>query len=254
MTIAYEVHGSGPQGVLLMHDWMSTAKSYDDVRPYLDTDRFTYIFPDLRGYGRSRHVAGENTVAETARDMVTLADRLGWDRFDLVGHSMSAMVAQRVVLDAPRRVRSLIAVTPVGAGGMQLDAEGAALFAGAATDDANWQTVAKMVTGDRLPQRWYDERLRRFRASVEPAAFLRFLEMWTRTDFSAEMVNLLTPTLVIVGRHDFAAFSEQAMRDTFGRWFVDCEISVLEEAGHYPMSETPPRFAARIEAFLARQR
>lgn len=252
-TVGHELHGTGPQKVLVMHDWMSSARSYDDARLYLDTDRFSYAFMDHRGYGRSRRIGGENSVREAAHDVIDLANRLGWDRFDLIGHSMSGMVAQRVVLDAPQRVRSLVAITPVGAGGVPLDAEGRVLFSSAAENDASWQIVAKMVTGDRLPQRWYEHKLQQFRSAVDPQAFLRFLEMWTRTDFSSEMTGLETPTLVLVGRHDFMAFSEQVMQQTFGVWFKRVRITVLEGASHYPMAETPLSFVAAVEDFLSRQ-
>ena len=253
MTVAHEIHVAGPQKVLVMHDWMSTLRSYDDARPYVDTEKFSYAFMDHRGYGGSRWINGENTVREASQDVIDLANRLGWDRFDLLGHSMSGMVAQRVVLDAPRRVRSLVAVTPVGAGGLPLDADGPALFASATSSDTSWQVVSKMVTSNRLPQRWYDTKLQQFRSTVDPQAFLRFLDMWTRTDFVAEMADLETPALVLVGRHDFMAFSEQAMQQTFGAWFRRAQITLLDGAGHYPMSETPLTFVAEVEAFLSRQ-
>lgn len=253
MTVAYEIHGGGPNHVVVMHDWMSTLRSYDGVRPYLDTDKFSYVFMDHRGYGGSRAIGGTNTLREAAQDVIDLADHLGWKRFNLVGHSMSAMVALRVVLDAPRRVRSLVAVTPVGAGGLPLDKDARAIFASAATNAASWRMVSKMVTSERLPDRWHDAKLRQFRSTVDPQAFLRFLDMWTRSNFVAEMVDLETPALALVGRHDFKAFSEQAVRQTFGTWFKDATIRVLEGAGHYPMSEVPLTFVAEIEAFLSRQ-
>jgi pimeloyl-ACP methyl ester carboxylesterase len=253
MTVGYEKLGSGPQKVLLMHNWMATSGSYDEIRPLVDGDRFTFVFMDHRGYGRSRSIKGENTAREAAGDAIALAAALGWDRFDVVGHSMSAMIAQRMVLDAPDRIRSLVAVTPVSAAGVRLDAQGVALFSGAASLDSNWESIARMLTADRLPRRWYSQQLSRFRADVDPQAFLRFLRMWTTTDFSAEMNDVRVPALVLVGRQDFSAFSQESVRQTFGQWFRTCEIAVIDDAGHHPMSETPPRFVALVEQFLSRQ-
>ena len=84
MTVAHEIHVAGPQKVLVMHDWMSTLRSYDDARPYVDTEKFSYAFMDHRGYGGSRWINGENTVREASQDVIDLANRLGWDRFDLL--------------------------------------------------------------------------------------------------------------------------------------------------------------------------
>ena len=48
-----------------------------------------------------------------ASDVLTLADNLGWKRFHIVGHSMSGMLAQRVVLDGQERIISAVLNTPV---------------------------------------------------------------------------------------------------------------------------------------------
>jgi pimeloyl-ACP methyl ester carboxylesterase len=39
--------------------------------------RFTYAFIDIRGYGSSRGIEGEYTMAEIARDVVVLAEERG---------------------------------------------------------------------------------------------------------------------------------------------------------------------------------
>src|SRR6202034_1200768 len=84
---------------------------------FLNTAQFSYVFPDLRGYGSRRDEAGASTVAEAAADAFGLADALGWDRFSLVGHSMGGVAMQHVLLQAPYRVRRLVGVAPGPAGG-----------------------------------------------------------------------------------------------------------------------------------------
>ena len=96
-------------------------------------------------------------------------------------------------------------------------------------------------------------KLQKFRSAVDPQAFLRFLDMWTQANFSSEMVVLETPALVLVWRHDFMVFSEQAMQQSLGTCFRHSQITVLEGAGHYPMSETALSFVAEGEALLLRQ-
>lgn len=250
MTIAHNIFGTGPEPVIVLHDWMSTHHSFDDVKPYLTADKFTYAFPDHRGYGMSRGLKGEHTVEEATRDVLDLADKLGWERFHLVGHSMSGMIAQRLSLDAPERLKSLALITPVTAAGMPLDDAGKQLFNGAITDDALWKTVANAVTGERLSARFYDRKLEQHRANVEPDAFADFLHMWTTTNFSADMKALKTPTLVIAGKHDFPAFSAENYKISIGTWYENIRVEVFENAGHYPMSETPPYFARIVEDFL----
>lgn len=251
MSLQYEMAGQGPVKVIAIHDWMSTLRSYDAIRPHINETKFSYAFIDLRGYGRSRSIDGAHSAAEAASDVTELADRLGWEKFHIIGHSMSGMIAQRVCVDAASRVKSLLAITPVTAAGVPLDADGTALFRGAATEDEQWLTVAKMVTAGRLPERLYRTKLAQFRASVSPEAFLKFLDMWTKTDSSAEMQGMPMPALALLGRHDIPAFTEEVMQQTLGQWFRNLTIEVIESSGHYPMTETPPYFVAAIERFMA---
>lgn len=106
--IDYTQHGSGRECVLVLHDWNGDHTTYDPMLPYLDGFTFTYIFADLRGYGKSRYIAGEYTVAEISKDCLGLADALGWGRFHVIGHSMTGMATQRIAADAPARRKATI--------------------------------------------------------------------------------------------------------------------------------------------------
>jgi pimeloyl-ACP methyl ester carboxylesterase len=57
------------------------------------------------------------TLDEACQDILALADALEAPRFHLIGHSMSALIAQRIAWLASDRVRSLVAITPVFAAG-----------------------------------------------------------------------------------------------------------------------------------------
>src|SRR5436190_13700980 len=106
MAIGHETIGSGAHKVIVLHGWFGDHKVWSPVYPFLDTAAFSYAFFDYRGYGSSRGVAGEHTMKEISADAVGLADRLGWKRFSVIGHSMGGMAAQRVAVDAGQRVRA----------------------------------------------------------------------------------------------------------------------------------------------------
>ena len=118
LTIGYTCLGNGPEHVLVMHDWNGDHTTYDATAAYLDGSAFTYAFVDLRGYGKSRDISGDYTVAEVAADCLAVVDELGWQRFHVMGHSMTGMATQRIALDAGSRVKSAIAVCPVSAAGL----------------------------------------------------------------------------------------------------------------------------------------
>lgn len=70
---------------------------------------------DLRGRGRSpAGPAGTHGWQNHARDVLAVADRLGAQRFDVVGHSMGAFVGLSLAALAPSRIRRLVLLDAVG--------------------------------------------------------------------------------------------------------------------------------------------
>ena len=146
----YVRHGNGPERVTVLHDWLGDHRNYDAVLPYLDGSAFTYVFADLRGYGESIALTGACSVEEIAADCLALADRLGWPRFHLIGHSMTGMAVQRIAADAPARIQRAVAVCPVSAAGNRLDADAKAFFASTAENDDALRRLFRYVSGGCL--------------------------------------------------------------------------------------------------------
>ena len=89
--LGHSVCGDGAEKVLVFHDWMGDSTNYEPMISCLDPNTFSYVFVDVRGYGRSRHVTGHYTVEEIACDAFRLAEHLNWKRFHVVGHSMNGL-------------------------------------------------------------------------------------------------------------------------------------------------------------------
>ena len=253
MTISYIQHGSGPERVLVMHDWAGDRTTYDPTMPYLDGSAFTYAFVDLRGYGKSRDTAGEYTVTEVAKDCLEVADELGWQNFHVMGHSMTGMATQRIALDAPSRVKSAIAVCAVSAAGMPMDDETWGFFSSTTENDDAFHQLMTDVTGGALTDRWADEKTRRNREATAPECRMGYLTMFSKTNFADEVQGLETPYLVVVGENDFEGLNEAAMKQSFLSMHPNAELVTIPNCGHYPMQECPPFFAAVIENFLRKQ-
>lgn len=251
-VLGHELRGRGPQKVVLLHDWQGDHRNYDLALPFLDTDAFTYAIADLRGYGRSLSLPGPYTAAQSAADVVALADTLGWSRFHVVGHSMTAMVAQRVAVDARPRVASVVCANPVPAGGLQMPAENLAFFRSTITDDAGFGGLLAAICNRELSPRWTAYKLAVCRSSAPPEVRSAYLDMFNGTDFSGEARGLDVPLLVLLGEFDHEGLLEPAMRQTFGAWYPRAEFKTCLNAGHYPMQEMPPYYVAAIETFMAR--
>ena len=241
--------GQGAHPVMVLHGWLGSSGAWESVIPHLDGFRFRYAFPDFRGYGARRSESGEHTLAEAAADVLAVADNLGWDRFSIVGHSMGGTVMQRVLANAPDRVRALLGISPVPAGGVAFDDETRAVFSGAADDPDLRRAIIDLTTGNRLTGTWLDAMTRHSVENSDRRAFADYLLAWAGTDFHREIEGNPVPIKIIVGEHD-PALGATTMRATFERWYPACDLEVLAGVGHYAMDEAPVALATAMETFL----
>ncbi|MEU6992707.1 alpha/beta hydrolase [Streptomyces sp. NPDC046465] len=241
--------GEGPHKVFAVHGWFADRTAYEPVLADLDGDAFQYAVVDLRGYGEARDAVGAYSTGEGAADILDLAERLGWDRFSLVGHSMGGAVAQRVLAAAPHRVRRLAGVSPVPASGLRLPPDQWELFASAAHTPENRRTIIDITTGGVRPRAWLDRMVRRSLAVSDVKAFRAWLDSWAGDDFHTEIDGSPVPALAVTGALD-PALSADLMRATWLRSYPRGTLAELPGAGHYAMDEVPLELISTVEDFL----
>jgi len=244
-----DVVGSGARRVIALHGWFGHAGAWGPLVDAIDPDRYSYAFLDCRGYGRSKALSGQFTVDEIAGDALALADRLGWDRFSVVGHSMGGMAALRTLVEAPDRVERVVGVNPIPASGYPFDEAGWGFFSQAAGSAEVRAAILDLTTGKRLSPYF----IRRLTASslenstVE--AFSAYLTMWGRGDFHERLSGIGNPIHLIVGEHD-PAVGVGLLEGTAKKHSPQATIETLTNAGHYPMFETPVALATALERAL----
>lgn len=251
-VLAFDSFGDGPKPVIVLHGWFGDQTSFAPMVDALSPEEFTYIFPSYRGYGGSLNMRGAYTVEEISRDVLDLADWLEIETFALIGHSMGGMAAQRVLADAPDRVEKIVAVAPVPASGAGLDAATYAMFERAVADEEVACGIIDLTTGGRLSKEWVRHIATYPKTAALDEAFSGYLASWAKTDFHTEIEGNPVPMLVAVGEFD-GAINEAAMQATYMQWYPNAELTVIANAGHYPMYETPVAFATLMEAFLRRE-
>ncbi|GEC03799.1 esterase [Streptomyces spinoverrucosus] len=251
--LPHELHGSGTHKVFAVHGWFADRSAYAPVLPDLDRTSFQYALVDLRGYGQARDADGAYTTGEAARDLVALADRLGWARFSVVGHSMGGAIAQRMLAIAPHRLRTVVGVSPVPASGLALPPEQWELFADAAHRPENRRAIIDITTGGHRPAAWLDRMVARSLAESDPKAFRAWLDSWAGEDFHEQVEGSTVPALAVAGALD-PALSADLLRRTWLTWYARAELHELPCAGHYAMDETPLELIRVIEDFLRRDR
>lgn len=107
--------------VLMLHGYTDTSRSMRGTAEHLAalSPDLRLILPDQRGHGRSSLPAPAEFrdeperafgLAAFAEDAVALLDALNIPRAHIVGHSLGSFVAQRLVLDHPERVTSVVLI------------------------------------------------------------------------------------------------------------------------------------------------
>lgn len=250
--IAHKQIGSGKEKVLVMHSWTVDSTSYDSMLPYLNTDDYTYVFVDLRGYGRSKEMQGVYSVEEASTDAIKLIDSLSWNKFHLIGHSMSGMIVQKITADNPSRVKSVVAITPVPACGTPGPKEIKNFFEGMAIDnDEAAMGFVNKLTSNRYTKVFAKKMITDIRQHSTSQARLGYMNMFFHTDFSESVKGLRTPILVLFGEYDSGILDEAFMRNTFLKWYPNAQLDCCKASGHYPMIETPVSLVTAIEKFLS---
>ena len=253
MTSSHVSIGSGEHHVLAVHGWFGSSRGWGSLPDFLDRSSYTYTFMDLRGYGDRKRVAGEFTMEEAAADAIALADELGWDRFSVIGHSMGAKIAHQVLLQAPDRVEKLIGLNPVPATAVPMDEQTWELFSGAAENPGNRAAIIDFTTGSKLTKTFINHVVQHSLENSTVEAFAAYLRAWAKSDFSDKVKpDTSTPVKVVVGVND-PAVSADVMEQTWLVYFPDGEMTILPDAGHYPMFESPVSLATSIEEFLGRE-
>ncbi|MGR8948063.1 MAG: alpha/beta fold hydrolase [Gammaproteobacteria bacterium] len=253
MILEHELYGRGREGVVVMHDFYGCKHTWDFARNFFDVENFTYAFTELRGYGNSRRITGEYTPEEAAADAIAVADNMGWERFHIVGHSMSGMVAQRVAVDGGDRIKSVVLNTPVHASGLKFAPGGFEMISDSLHDDDILSQAFDALTGGRLCKEWLAFKSRQTRENRTREAQAAYLVNCRDRGFQDLAEGNETPMLIIVGEHDIEPFRKEDIEASLLKWYPNAEMVICGNAGHYPQQEAPVFVATVMNEFLSRQ-
>lgn len=101
--------------LLALHGWLDNAASFNVLAPLLGSHYVVAI--DLTGHGRSSRRSDDATyqIWDDLPEILGVIEQLGWQTFDMMGHSRGAIISTILASAIPERVNHLIlldAVTP----------------------------------------------------------------------------------------------------------------------------------------------
>ncbi len=104
---ALEWQPDRPVKVIASHGWLDNAASFNRLAPLLE--HCHVIALDLGGHGHSDHRPPKATynIWDDLTDLLAVADRHGWERFHLLGHSRGAILSLLLAAAWPERIQSL---------------------------------------------------------------------------------------------------------------------------------------------------
>ena len=268
--------GSGPP-VVLLHGHPRTHTTWHRVAPLLVAAGHTVVCPDLRGYGRSSKPApaadhAPHSTRAMAGDVVVLMERLGRERFAVVGHDRGSYVAMRTAMDHPDTVTHLAVLdsVPIAEALDRTDARFAAAW-------WHWFFFARPDKPERAiladPATWYgahapgkveamgEENHADFLAAIsDPDTVRAMLEDYRAglgVDRAADEADRTAGrrigcrTLVLWSSRDDL---EELLGDPlaiWARWTTDLRGGGPIDSGHHMAEDAPDELAAELGRFLA---
>ncbi|MEM9693671.1 MAG: alpha/beta hydrolase [Myxococcota bacterium] len=218
---------------------------------------FCLVTLDNRGTGRSEPGGRGYSTSDLAADVVAVMADAGIEQADVFGMSLGGMIAQRVALDHPRRVRRLVlGCTTAGGrrsprGRLYPFARIAAARIGGDPRRAVMAEARFILTAGFLEHhhdliaRWVELR-RSFPVSTSTA--LRQVAAALRHDVHAQLDSIQHPTLVLSAPSDPLVPAANAR--LLARAIPRAELAWISPASHDFTTERPEEVARRLRLFL----
>jgi pimeloyl-ACP methyl ester carboxylesterase len=271
--LRFSARAAGPtdgRPIILLHGFPQTSWCWRAQLGALGAAGYRAFAPDQRGYSvaaRPAHIA-DYSMANLLGDLLALADALGWDTFDLVGHDWGGMVAWQAGTRYPERVRSLTVVStphPLALQHAQLggdpDQVGRAQWMDRYLehDAAEHLLLGPLGTGDGLFTLLTDGGLGAEDAEAyvtvmrEEGALTGALNWYRAMDRSDlfELVPVEVPTLYVWSSHD-AALGRVAAEATAECVSGPYQFAVLDGVSHWVPETAAQPLTELLLAHLAR--
>lgn len=251
VALNYRLSGQGSRPLVLIHGVGSYQEAWDGVIARL-SDRFRMLSFDLRGHGHSERVRGRYEIDDFTGDVLGLADHVGFASFDLAGFSLGGLIAQRLALTHPERLRRLVLLSTVSGRTPEererVLARLAALKAGdrGSHYDASLSRWLTEEFQERNPELIAE--LRRRNAENDPDCYAAAYRVLAETDFGGLIDQIGLPTLIATGEHDQGS-NPRMSRFMHERIAGSC-LHILPGLRHSLLNEAPDRVAALMDEFL----
>ncbi|TBU73503.1 alpha/beta hydrolase [Pseudomonas daroniae] len=251
VTLNYRVDGAGTEPLLCIHGVGSSLLAWEGVVQRLK-EHFTVLTFDLRGHGDSTRLKGRYEIDEMVDEALALADAVGFLRFHLAGFSLGGLIAQRLALSHPQRVRRLVLLSTVAGRNEDEQARVLARLDALQTGDPGSHYDASL-------SRWLSEdfqmknpelvaQLRQRNAQNDPECYAAAYRVLAQNDFGDVIEQIRCPTLIATGADD--AGSNPRMASFMHERIRGSRLCILPGLRHSILTEAPELVASMMQGFL----
>jgi branched-chain amino acid transport system permease protein len=240
-------HGAGVP-VLYVHGNVASSRFYSRV---MEVPGTRTIALDLPNFGRSKPLPGEPDLDRYADAVAAFIRARAIDRPVLVGHSLGGGVAMSLAARNPDLVRALVLVDSASPSGLATPKERHPVIELMRTSRAVLAQALRAVVPTLKDDAFFETLVDEATLMAAPA-WIGHAEALTRFDYRGRTTAFTRPVLVIRGRRDVVV--TEAMAHETVAAFPDASLVVLEDVGHSPMVEDPPRFVGLIADFIRTRR
>lgn len=240
--------GSG-EPLVLVHGFLGGSAQWAAQLAFFGR-HFDVIAPDLAGYGDAAHLQAPARIEAHAGAVLATLDRLGIERFHLMGHSMGGMVVQQIVHQAPARVHKLVLYATAAQGSIPGRFETMARSRERLAEEGV-ERMARRTCATWLLQREASPAFETLaaialRASAQAArAGLDAMEAW---DGRSRLASIPVPTLVLWGEGDRSY--GWPLIEALWRTIPGASLAVLPHCAHALHLERSALFHALMLEFL----
>lgn len=246
----YVLEGAEDKPVLVFSNSLGTdLRIWDAVAAQL-TASFRILRYDKRGHGLSDGPPPPYSVDALARDLLGILDHLEIQACALCGISVGGLIAQRLALAHPERVRALVLCdTSARIGSV-----------------ASWEERIGLVKSGALEalvrpsmERWFTQHYRA-RCVPEVRGYSNMLRRTTvdgyigtcyalrDADFTQEVSRIQVPALVLCGDQDIA--TPPHLGQELAGLLPRAQFALIEQAAHLPCIEQPAAVVTRMMQFF----
>tara|TARA_Y100000815_G_C13343948_1_gene501245 strand:- start:3203 stop:3970 length:768 start_codon:yes stop_codon:yes gene_type:complete len=255
MILHSNIMGKG-QPFVILHGFLGMGDNWKTLAGQFAEDGYEVHLVDQRNHGRSFH--DEHFTYEImANDLKEYCDAKGLDKIILLGHSMGGKTAMWFAVNYPERVSKLL-VADIGPkyypphhqdilnGLKKLAANEEALTSRGNADEYLEKFIPDWGTRQFLLKNLYWNKEKKLQLRINLPVLAEKME---------EIGEALPQGAVYEGKTLFLSgeksdYIKASDKDDILKYFPNCEIVIISNAGHWLHAENPEDFHAKVTKFL----